>query len=634
MPPSDLLRLPVDELRSSRLAELLASIDAADAADAPLLTLLFDKAFSGDAGLQLLRSAAVQEALRATALVHADDAIRSFALVHCKRLAAAAADVSLLGASGVLQQIAVLVSDASLGVSQRAVGFFVACAASAGALRAVLDHAPSRTALLAPCAAAAADPAGGVPALALRTLALFGEIAAIGDAQCAMCEESGALDLALAAWRGSDELVRLNALEVFALLARVPRGLHWLEAHGVVDDLLAQARGAEADGDAPMAEALSSGGLLGPLWRQLEPAGGGARDAALAAVRGAACSRRGCILVLRQTASGGAADPLARLLRSSDARAKVGAFAVAAQLCSSCARFAADGEVASVQPALRALIAAVSPSAGTAPGDALAALELRVAALRLLLGLAQLEWGAGDGAIWGETGRDGEIWGEVPMRLQDVGLVGAAAAGMMMLEMIKAAAMMAAVMKTTMVMLAAIESGDGEEGKSAELEPAGGGARDAALAAVRGAACSRRGCILVLRQTASGGAADPLARLLRSSDARAKVGAFAVAAQLCSSCARFAADGEVASVQPALRALALARCEGLLHLLLHAEAVLTPDELRDKHALASALLKSTAAADVIGAGAATVRQLREYVAAGPFAAQSKAEARPEGPLTL
>jgi len=398
MPPSDLLRLPVDELRSSRLAELLASIDTADAADAPLLTLLFDKAFGGDAGLQLLRSAAVQEALRATALVHADDAIRSFALVHCKRLAAAAADVSLLGASGVLQQIAVLVSDASLGVSQRAVGFFVACAASSGALRAVLDHAPSRTALLAPCAAAAADPAGGVPALALRTLALFGEIAAIGDAQCAMCEESGALDLALAAWRGSDELVRLNALEVFALLARVPRGLHWLEAHGVVDDLLAQARGAEADGDAPMAEvqlpsvfhclaelleaggdaavdkALSTGGLLGPLWRQLEPAGGGARDAALAAVRGAACSRRGCILVLRQTASGGAADPLARLLRSSDARAKVGAFAVAAQLCSSCARFAADGEVASVQPALHALIAAVSPSAGTAPGDALAAL--------------------------------------------------------------------------------------------------------------------------------------------------------------------------------------------------------------------------------------------------------------------
>jgi len=284
----------------------------------------------------------------------------------------------------------------------------------------------------------------------------------------------------------------------------VPRGLHWLEAHGVVDGLLAQARGAEADGDAPMAEvqrpsvyhclaelleaggdaaadkALSTGGLLGPLWRQLEPAGGGARDAALAAVRGAACSRRGCILVLRQTASGGAADPLAKLLRSSDARAKVGAFAAAAQLCSSCARFAADGEVASVQPALRALIAAVSPSAGTAPGDALAALvalpaeELRVAALRLLLGLAQLEWGA----------------------------------------------------------------------------------------------------------------------------------------------------------------LALARCEGLLHLLLHAGAVLTPDELRDKHALASALLKSTAAADVIGAGAATVRQLREYVAAGPFAAQSKAEARPEGPLTL
>ena len=47
-------------------------------------------------------------------------------------------------------------------------------------------------------------------------------------------------------------------------------------------------------------------------------------------------------------------------------------------------------------------------------------------------------------------------------RLQDVGLVGAAAAGMMMPEMIKAAAMMAAVMKTTMVMLAAIEGGDGE----------------------------------------------------------------------------------------------------------------------------------------------------------------------------
>jgi len=56
--------------------------------------------------------------------------------------------------------------------------------------------------------------------------------------------------------------------------------------------------------------------------------------------------------------------------------------------------------------------------------------------------------------------------------LQDVGLVGAAAAGMMMPEMIKAAAMMAAVMKTTMVMLAAIEGADGEDGKSAEVKTA------------------------------------------------------------------------------------------------------------------------------------------------------------------
>ena len=54
-------------------------------------------------------------------------------------------------------------------------------------------------------------------------------------------------------------------------------------------------------------------------------------------------------------------------------------------------------------------------------------------------------------------------------RLQDVGLVGAAAAGMMMPEMIKAA-----VMKTTMAMLAAIEGGDGElrVGKSAEVKSA------------------------------------------------------------------------------------------------------------------------------------------------------------------
>ena len=43
---------------------------------------------------------------------------------------------------------------------------------------------------------------------------------------------------------------------------------------------------------------------------------------------------------------------------------------------------------------------------------------------------------------------------------------------MMMPEMIKAAAMMAAVMTTTMVMLAAIEGGDGEEGKSAEVKSA------------------------------------------------------------------------------------------------------------------------------------------------------------------
>lgn len=242
--------------------------------------------------------------------------------------------------------------------------------------------------------------------------------------------------------------------------------------------------------------------------------------------------------MLRQTASGGAADPLARLLRSSDARAKVGAFAVAAQLCSSCAQFAADGEVASVQPALRALIAAVSPSAGTAPGDALAALV----------------------ALPAEEPPASRTRAPLP--------------------------------------------------RSPPISPP---------PFDRSCASRRCGCCSASRSSSG------VREMGRYGERRGDAGRYW----------EIRGDIHISPHLPtSLGALALARCEGLLHLLLHAEAVLTPDELRDKHALASALLKSTAAADVIGAGAATVRQLREYVAAGPFAAQSKAEARPEGPLTL
>ena len=420
-----LLAYPIAELRTQRLPELFESIDQAEEDDMPLITALVDRAFEGDDGLAVLRTPEVQHAICGTALAHADTAVRCFTLVLCKRLTSSPPDVRILCESGVLPAIAGLVGDSSLAVADKATQVFVACAESPDCLRAALEHTQTRERLLA---LLAPGPAGGLPTVGLRTLAMFGAMAGLGEEQYSLCEACGAFAPALAAWNGDDELVRLNALEIFPLLARHKRGMEWLRGHGVLAGLVALVVGSDADGDGVMvtlalpsvlhclaslleygddetAEAVlgADGLLLRAVWPRVEPSAGhanGARDASLALVRAAACTRRGLLLVLGQLAEQGGAGCVGKQLKSSDQRAKVSALGVVAQLCSSSARYAADADVARAQPTLRALVAAVSPRESTAAADALATLvalptfEVRVAALRLLLALAQAEWGA------------------------------------------------------------------------------------------------------------------------------------------------------------------------------------------------------------------------------------------------
>jgi hypothetical protein len=362
-----LLAVPLHELRTQRLPELFACIDHAEEADVPLLTALVDRVFEGADGLAVLRQAPVQQAIRDSALAHDDPSVRCFALMLCRRLATTPSDVRVLCDSGVMPAVAGLVSEASLAVAEKAAQVIMACAQAPDVLKTVLDHPATLQRLLAPCATAGA---GHISTACLRTLAVFAEAAAAGEEQYGLCEGCGALAPALAAWRSSDQLVRLNALEVFALLASRKRGMTWLTSCGVVDEMLATVHGSEG-GDTGgamaalhlpavlhcLAELLehndddqSAISILGPdchllrcLRPKIEPAAGhgdGVREATLSLFRAAGCSRVGLLHVLSQLAEEGEHAGLRRQLRASNERARVGAIGVVAQLCSSSARCA------------------------------------------------------------------------------------------------------------------------------------------------------------------------------------------------------------------------------------------------------------------------------------------------------
>lgn len=359
-----LLTVPLDELRTHRLPELFQCIDLAEEADVPLLTALVNRVFEGADGLAVLRQAQVQQAIRDSALAHDDPSVRCFALMLCRRLASTPLDVRVLCESGVMPAVAGLVSEAELAVAEKAAQVIMACAKAPDVLKTVLDHPPTLQRLLAPCATVGG---AGISTAGLRTLAVFAEAAAAGEEQYALCEACGALAPALAAWNSSDELVRLNALEVFALLARRTRGMAWLTASGVVDGMLASTRAAGADtggalaalhlpavlhclaellehndhDQAALALLGADGSLLRSLWPKIEPAAGhgdGVREATLSLVRAAGCSRAGLVHVLAQVAEQGEHAGLRKQLRASNERAKVGALGVVAQLCISSAR--------------------------------------------------------------------------------------------------------------------------------------------------------------------------------------------------------------------------------------------------------------------------------------------------------
>ena len=209
---------------------------------------------------------------------------------------------------------------------------------------------------------------------------------------------------------------------------------------------------------------------------------------------------------------------------------------------------------------------------------------------------------------------------------------------------------------------------------------AAAGEHSSALALLRAAASTPGGAAQVLRRGVEG--VQPLPRLMRSHDERTKVGAFSVAAQLCATAA--SGNVELPPLLPALQAIiagaatspsttaadaaaqlasqsfsdglrsaalqlllalaalswgavALATSESTLELLLGGATAFPvgPPELRQKHAVARALLEVPAARDALAAQPPLLEQLEAYVVAGPFAPQrSRNTARMAAPLTL
>ena len=228
---AELSKLTAAEVRA-RLPDLFRVIDEADDSSAPLIASLADRALEGAEGLAALRhESTLQFVLHG--LGHPDVQTRAQTIAQCTRLATSAADVSLLVERGVTQRLAAAVGDAELRISQKAVGFFVACAQGGSAgLGKVLGDAATINKLKSLSSAIGR----GASVLALRALALFAEMAATGNEQMHAVGGCGLLEPALELWRGDDPLVRLNAVELFGTLARTSAGFDWLDASGVVSE--------------------------------------------------------------------------------------------------------------------------------------------------------------------------------------------------------------------------------------------------------------------------------------------------------------------------------------------------------------------------------------------------------------
>lgn len=452
---SDLLTalsaLQGDELRA-RLPDLFAAIDTADDATAPLLASLAARAFEGENGLATLRhEASLPFQLRG--LSHPDSRVRALTATQLTRLASTMADITALRDRGILGRLAGLIGDEVLSVSERAAGFFAACAAAGPeALGLLLSHEPTLQALKA----LGGDGSRSASVLRLRAFALFASLAATGDAQFRLVDDRALLAPALALWRGDDPLVRLNAVELFANLARPPVGVPWLREHDILLEMCAVLDVAEGEdmlldllrpavlgclatilevGGAPAATALlHEQRLVARLWPLLYARQPEQLIASLAVLKVAASTVGGMRATLALHAESAAADagesgggPLARHLRAHDERTRVGAMAVTAQLLESFADTGAAGAAgaaggdtmdivadaptpvgdaagvlspAALDSSMRSLITMASIEGTTSAADAIAQMgrslsdDVRVASLEVLHGIARVPWGA------------------------------------------------------------------------------------------------------------------------------------------------------------------------------------------------------------------------------------------------
>ena len=415
-----LLPLGPDALRE-RLPELLAAAGSATEETAPLLLTLAGRAFEGDGGLAVLRAEASLPFIKGS-LAHADSNVRCFALAQLRRCADSKADVVALRSRGLLALAAAALSDEVLAVASKVTELFVAIASSADG--AALGEALADAGALGALHDAAS---GGSSVVALRALSLVaGMVAAGDDEQFGLISTKGLLAPMLRLWRGDDPLVKLNAAELFGVVARRAAGFGWLRDAGVLDELcraLDKPVGADALDDlarpaildclttivatappAASAALVRDSRLVARLWVLLKAREPEQHCAALGALRAVCAVASGTVSVLQRCADGGGADGPARLgphLRAHDERSRVAALGVLTQLAATLAAAALDGdERADLSSALRHLVASISNAPTRTAYDELAAMGsslsdgLRLAAYAALAALAAHDWAA------------------------------------------------------------------------------------------------------------------------------------------------------------------------------------------------------------------------------------------------
>jgi len=272
--------------------------------------------------------------------------------------------------------------------------------------------------------------------LQLRVLEMWAEASATGEEQCALLLERGMLaPLLPLLTEGDDPLARLNVLELLQGVCGTQAGFAWLEAAGVPRLLCAEARTPLEDdalgamqrpallrclgamvgggGEAAAATLLHAHRLLELVWAHLACPEAEVLGAALDALRRVGSAPQGLEAIARRAAGGGGGggsvlaplQPLPALLGGHVPGATAAAYSTLAQLCATAAHAptaaaaaptaaaaAAPTAAAAAAPTntaevskvkklqqnevhavLRALVGAVSPRAGTAAADVLAA---------------------------------------------------------------------------------------------------------------------------------------------------------------------------------------------------------------------------------------------------------------------